>query len=350
MAGKTQRIGVVGASSLLGKELSEELGESTLSTGEFVLLDAEEAVGQLSSAGDEASFIQRLTPTSFEGLDFAFFTGSAEVTRKQWKSARKAGATIVDLTDALEREPSVLVRAPWMRAVLEPGAAIGSAVPDLNTAAVVAAHPAALMLALVVARIHAKLRVAAVAATVMEPASEHGRKAMDELHQQTVSLLSFHDLPREQYDAQVAFNVLPAVGQEAKISFADVAARIERHYRAIASGVLPPLEAQVVHVPVFHGYMASVLVELKEAVSAAAVESALAGEHVEVVTDESDPPSNLSASGQRSVLARIRPATGESIGTRFWLWLAADNLKLAAANAIACAVELRRLRPQGKVQ
>jgi aspartate-semialdehyde dehydrogenase len=30
--------------------------------------------------------------------------------------------------------------------------------------------------------------------------------------------------------------------------------------------------------------------------------------------------------------------------------LAADNLKLAALNAIACATELRRLRPSGKVQ
>jgi aspartate-semialdehyde dehydrogenase len=37
-------------------------------------------------------------------------------------------------------------------------------------------------------------------------------------------------------------------------------------------------------------------------------------------------------------------------GRRFWLWLAADNLKLSALNSIACAAELRRLRPRGKVQ
>ena len=35
---------------------------------------------------------------------------------------------------------------------------------------------------------------------------------------------------------------------------------------------------------------------------------------------------------------------------RFWLWIVADNLKFAAQNAIACAVELNRLRPRGKVQ
>ncbi len=106
----------------------------------------------------------------------------------------------------------------------------------------------------------------------------------------------------------------------------------------------------MIHAPVFHGHTASVLVELERAASVAQVEEALAGEHIEVVTAESDPPSNLSASGQRNVLARVRAASGASAGRRFWLWLATDNLKLAAANAIACAVELRRLRPQGKVQ
>ena len=51
MAGKAQRIGVIGASSLLGKELSEELGESTLSAAELVLLDAEAGGGAAELRG-----------------------------------------------------------------------------------------------------------------------------------------------------------------------------------------------------------------------------------------------------------------------------------------------------------
>ena len=349
MAAKMQRVGVIGASSLLGRELSEELGESVLAAAELVLLDEDELAGQLAAAGDEASFIQRLSAASFVGLDFAFFAGSTDVTRKHWQSARRAGATIVDLSGAIEGEPTVLVRAPWARA-MRTEQAKGFAQPDLNTAAVVAADPAALMLALVASRITAKFPVLEMVATVMEPASEYGRKAMDELHQQTVSLLSFHDLPREEYDAQVAFNLLPAMGQEAKVAFGEVQKRIERHYEVLSEGRLPTLDVQVIHAPVFHGHTASVLVELGRAATTAQVEEALAGEHIELVTEESDPPSNLSASGQRNVLARVRPASGASEGRRFWLWLATDNLKLAAANAIACAVELRRLRPQGKVQ
>jgi len=40
----------------------------------------------------------------------------------------------------------------------------------------------------------------------------------------------------------------------------------------------------------------------------------------------------------------------KGVGRRFWLWIAADNLKLGALNAIACANDLKRVRPRGSVQ
>jgi len=97
--------------------------------------------------------------------------------------------------------------------------------------------------------------------------------------------------------------------------------------------------------------VASVMLELAEEKTAMQVEAALTGETIDVVSDESDPPSNLSAAGQEDIMVRVR-GTGEpgSRSRRFWLWLAADNLKLAALTGIACANELKRLRPQGKVQ
>jgi aspartate-semialdehyde dehydrogenase len=92
------------------------------------------------------------------------------------------------------------------------------------------------------------------------------------------------------------------------------------------------------------------LVEFGEAVTVDGVEAILVGDHIDVVSRESDPPSNLSAAGQEDIMVRVRSADEGEKATRFWLWLAADNLKLAALNAIACATELRRLRPLGKVQ
>jgi aspartate-semialdehyde dehydrogenase len=356
MAEGMYRIAIVGASSLAGKELADELGESLLAASDVTLLDDEEfageTVGQVASVGDEATVIQTIDETSFERMDFVFFAGLPQTTRKYWDAARLAGASIVDMTYALEGETGVSVRAPFVRAAM--GLPAAASHLDFATVAVVSAVPSAVMLALVAERLQAKLPLKNLAATIFEPASEYGREAMDELHQQTVNLLSFQSLPREQYDAQVAFNVLPLLGEAAKVDLVGSAVRIARHY-SVAVPNLPALEAQVVHGPVFHGYVASVLVELEREASVAEVEAALEGEGIDVVAEESDPPSNLSAAGQEDIMALVRSAragggVGMAKGYRFWLWLAADNLKLGALNAIACANDLKRLRPRGSVQ
>ena len=114
---------------------------------------------------------------------------------------------------------------------------------------------------------------------MMEPASEHGRAAMDELHQQTVNLLSFQRLPREQYDAQVAFNLLPALGEAAKVKLSDDgAADSQSLCGACRWARLPALALQMVQAPVFHGYVVSVLVELSRRLTVEEVEAALAGD------------------------------------------------------------------------
>ena len=345
IADRPYRIGIVGAASLAGKELSEALPESPLAACDVVLLDAEDAAGQITTAGDEPSIIQKIDAESFVGIDFVFFAGDPETTRRLWRTARQEGASIVDLSYVLGTEPGVVVRGPWAHLTPRAGEL------DLTTPAVVAAHPVALMLQLIANRLQAKYPVRSISATVFEPASEHGQAAMDELHQQTVSLLSFQQLPRQEYDAQVAFNLLPSLGESAKMNLEATRQRMLDHYRSLKTGAGPELELQLIQAPVFHGYTASVLVELEGAATPAQVEAALQGEHVDLVGAESDPPSNLSAAGQPDVLVRVNVAApGDGASGRFWLWLAADNLKLAALNAIACANELSRLRPQGTVQ
>ena len=288
MAEGMYRIGVVGATSLLGKELSDELQESLLAASDFVLLDDEDEVeGQVTAVGDEATVVQKIDAASFQRMDFVFFAGTADSTQQHWKVAQRAGASLVDMTYALEQEADVPVRAPFVADALRKKS---EGQPGLMTSAVVAAHPAAVMVALVAARLTGTLAVDGMAATVFEPASQYGREAMDELHQQTVNLLSFKNLPRDQYDAQVAFNVLPSVGEGAKVKLGEAEDRIRRHYGLIGKqlgGGLPKLDLQLVQAPVFHGYVASLLVDFAEATTSDAVESALAGEGIDVIADES---------------------------------------------------------------
>jgi aspartate-semialdehyde dehydrogenase len=343
MAGETYRIGVVGASSLAGKELADNLNESSFASSTLVLLDDDDLLGTMTSAGDEAAFIQKLDDDSFDGMDFVFFAGNPEMTKTRWQSARAAGASIVDLTYALTDEKNVAVRAPWL---------VGNRVGvsnglSLATSAIIAAHPVATMLALIAGRVLA-VGLKSMAATVMEPASEHGRGAMDELQQQTINLLSFQPLPKEQYDAQVAFNLLTGLGDTAKIHFAATGQRILKQYTDLGEGRLPELALQLVQAPVFHGYTVSLLIEVASPATIEQVEASLTGPYVDVLTADSEPPSNLTAAGQGDFLVRVTAA--DSAGTRFWIWIAADNIRMHTLNAIACAVELQKLRPDGRVQ
>jgi aspartate-semialdehyde dehydrogenase len=338
------KIAIAGASTLLGRELKEVLEESPLAAATFTLLDEEEVQGQLDQVGDEATFIQAIGPDAFERADFSFFSGTEGLTLRHWRQALAAGSTVLDLSGALDQESGVLIRAPWLGT---------DAAVDLFTPAVVPAHPAALALALLIERLQQAAPVRFAAATLLQPASEFGRAAMDELHQQTVNLLSFQSLPRAIYDAQAAYNLLGGLGEAAAIQLSSAEARIRRHYQALTAGRGPALALQVIHAPVFHGHTFSIAVELERPVEIAALEEALSGEHVDLVLEDTDSPSNLAATGQNDLLVRLRPELGArrtSGVSRLWLWVASDNLRLNAQNAVACALEMRRMRPQGSVQ
>jgi aspartate-semialdehyde dehydrogenase len=206
---------------------------------------------------------------------------------------------------------------------------------------------------LLLERVQQTAPVRFAAATLMIPASEFGRGAMDELHQQTVSLLSFQSLPRAIYDAQSAYNLLGGLGESATIELTNLEARIRRHYESLSAGRWPKVALQLVLAPVFHGFAFSILAELERPVEISALEEALNGEHVDLVLEDTDSPSNLAATGQNDVLVRLRPEkTGRNPNetSRVWLWAASDNLRLNAQNAVECALDLRRLRPQGTVQ
>ncbi len=347
------RIAIVGAASIRGKQLNEALSESSFAASEFLLMDDQQALGQLEAVGDEVTFIQPISADSFERIDFTFFSGSAELTLRHWQAALRAGSSIVDVSAGLEGEAGVLVCAPWVKEGM--GAGMGEAAvagaPNLHTPAVVSAHPAALVLALLMERLQRAGAIRQVSATVLEPASEYGRAALDELHQQTVTLLSFQSIPTQVYDVQVAFNTVGAFGESAKINLAESEARVRRHYALLSGGRLPQLSLQLIHAPVFHGHTFSIAVEYERPVILEQIEATLSAPHVEVIQTDVDAPGNLNSIGDQDISVRVRfDEERVSQSRRLWLWASADNLELSALNAVECAQELRKLRPQGTVQ
>ena len=340
MAGRQIRAAIVGAGTLLGKELAEELNNSGAATWTTILLDeSTDAEAQLTATGDEPVLIQPLSADALDRCDIVFFAGSAETTREYWRRASGESATIVDLSGALEHEPGFSVRCPWLP---------GGTKPDLATLGIVAPHPAALMLALAADRLN-RLELQSISATVLEPASQAGKAGLDELHQQTVSLLSFQSVPTEIFGTQVAFNLQTALGDEAPVRLDATRDIVRRHLRALLPGSLASaVTFQLVQAPVFHGYTISALAMLDRSVPDAELRQALNGGVV--VAEDDTTPSNVAAAEAGDMLINVR-AEGESRTTKgHWLWMASDNLRLAARGAVAAAMELAALRPTDRVQ
>jgi aspartate-semialdehyde dehydrogenase len=341
--GNLYRAAIVGAGSLKGKEVAEMLNERNFPAADIRLLDDDEAMGQLEAMGDEISFIQRVRAEQFEHVDFTFFASDEECTRHNWKDARDAGSTIIDLSSSLENEPGASVRSLWVE---RERARIPA--PELQPGPCVAAHPVAVTLALLLLRAQKAGAIRRVVSTIFEPASEHGQRGMDELHQQTVNLLSFQPLPKDVYDAQVAFNMIARYGHKSQPALDSVEARILRHYQKIAGDTAPQPSLLLLQAPIFHGHALAVFLEMEGAVDLPALSLALAGDHVTIPGAEEDPPSNVSAAGQADIQLELKIDAAQPNGV--WLWVATDNLRISALTAVEIAESMTASRPTGKIQ
>jgi aspartate-semialdehyde dehydrogenase len=333
------RVAIVGAATLKGKEIVEVLRSRNFPAVDVRLLDDDESLGQLEAVGDEMSFIQSVRTEQFERVDFTFFTSDQACTRNNWKVARDLGNTIVDLSFALEEEPEAVIRSPWIER--EAGHPVP---PELQPGPVVVAHPAATVLALLALRAG---KVERMTATLFEPASERGQKGMDELHEQTVNLLSFQDLPKNVFDIQIAFNMVTRYGSRSGLALEAVSERIMKHYRKIAPGAAEP-SLFMVQAPIFHGHVFAIYLETEKPVAMEDFSRMLAGDHVVVTQGSDDAPTNVNAAGQGDILLSL--TRDSSRANAVWLWAASDNLRIAALTAAECAESMTASRPRGQIQ
>jgi aspartate-semialdehyde dehydrogenase len=314
----------VGAESLLGREVRDLAGQSNLGADlRLISESAEESIKKLTAIGDEPSFVAALNPASLEGASAIVLAGSPETARLV--ADLKLDIPIVDIAAALEDRPNARLRAP----LLEPHDF--RVAPD---AIQVIAHPAAIAIALVLTRIQQVFPFRRSLVHVFEPASERGTAGIEELQQQTVNLLSFKPLPKKVYDAQIAYTMLPGFGEDAPLSLAEIEARIERHLATLLSlsGSVPIPSIRLIQAPLFHGYSFSVWIEFEQNPGVAALQQILNEPPIEVRGPDLDPPNNVGVAGQPGVsvgaisIDRNHPQA-------MWLWMAADNLHLAAESA-----------------
>jgi len=311
-------IAIVGSESLLGKEIRDVLRQQPQPYNVQLIGADDEEAGRIVEDDGEPLVITGLDQTRLTTADAVILAGSAESSHRVWDMlAGQRDKPVIDAARTLEELPSSRLAAPLLR-------------PAEAGNPLIIAHPAAVALAMFFSRIE-EFAVRRSLVEIFEPASERGRAGIDELHKQTLKLFAFQGLPKDVFDAQLAYNMLARFGHESPSNLEQIEVSVERHLASLISrGVgarnVPMPSLRLIQAPVFHGYSFSIWVELETSISKDGLATALYAEE--------DPPDNVAVAGETGIsVGGIRPDRNHP--KAFWIWMAADNLRLTAGNAAA---------------
>jgi aspartate-semialdehyde dehydrogenase len=330
--GNLVRVAIVGASSLRGKELKQVLEDRSFPASDIVLLDESLLAGTLTEAAGEPTFIRALDEDSFDGVRFAFFTGNSAVREESWSSARNSGATIIDLTGVTPSGAQTVAAIPSLAAAI-PSLAVQS---KAEAAPSHYSPPAPVIISCTIAAALASFAPSRIVLLFFPPVSEHDQMGIEELETQTTNLLSFRPIANPVFGAQVAFNLLSEQHEGAKPHLDEVRAEAARDVARLLDRHAPIPAIQFVQVPVFYGYAFAAYAEFDSMPGAEQLESAFANLGVKIAAHGEPGPTNISVAGESEIhLARIDP--DPNVAAAVWLWGVADNLRLAATNAVRIA-------------
>jgi aspartate-semialdehyde dehydrogenase len=329
LGSESLRVVIAGAASLRGKDLKRSMEESAFPAGEIRLVDEELSAGTLTDLAGEPAVIQPVDDSTFESIGFAFFAGSPSFAARHAPAARRAGAIAIDLTGGLAGAPDACLWIPTLDQFLDPVRKGNSATFFISPSA-----PAIVATSFAVALKRFSPR--RIVVLFFHPASERGQAGVDELEGQTTKLLTFQPMPQEIFDTQVAFNLLDRWGPASSERLADVQSGIRREVQAYLEGRVPLPALMLVQAPVFYGHAFAAYAEFAGAVDLVEVGQALESAGFRTLPADDAGASNIAVAGESQPFIGL-PQPDPSVNGAFWFWGAADNMRLATANAIRIA-------------
>ncbi len=337
MAEKKFNVAVAGATGAVGNQMIRCLEEMNFPVQSLKLLASHRSVGRTLRFKGELLPVEELKEDSFKGLDIALFSAGGGTSQTFAPFAAKDGCVVVDNSSAWRMDPEVPL-----------------VVPEVNPHAIaqhtnkgIIANPNCSTIQMVVALspIHKKYGIKRIVVSTYQAVSGTGKKAIDELFDQTRAMINFLDYQTKVYPHRIAFNCLPHIDSFLDNGYTKEEMKMVNETRKILEDDTIGVTATTVRVPVFFGHSEAVNVETKDPVSASEVRALL--EEAPGVKVMDDPQQNLyplatdAAGTDLTLVGRIR--ADESISNGINMWVVSDNVrKGAATNAVQIAQVLAK--------
>ena len=329
-------IAIIGATTSVGETLLEILEERKFPVGQIFLLDSEASSGARLEFSGYALKIGDIASFDFSRVQLAFFVSTEEISKEYAEKAASEGCMVIDRTPAFRNDKDVPLIIPEVNKDALEGIGKGKIVssPSCNS----------IQMLMALKPIHDAVGIKRINISTYQSVSGSGKSAAEELASQTAALLNFRDVKCKTFPKQIAFNVLPQVGELLENGYTDEEMKLVHETQKILNDDSIMVNATAVRVPVFIGHAASINIETNEKISAAKVNELLSQASGIELTNQSEWPTPVTeAAGNDSVyVGRVREDISTEKGIN--LWVVTDNMrKGGATNAVQIAEILVKL-------
>ena len=326
-------VAVVGATGAVGNEMIDTLEQRKFPIEKLRLFASERSEGKTLEFEESEFPVETLMEDSFKGIDIALFSAGAERSKIWAPVAAKSGCVVVDNSSQWRMDPGVPLVVPEVNA------------PDLKWHKGIIANPncSTIQMVVVLKPIHDAARIRRVVVTTFQSVSGTGKKAMDELLQQTTDLLNFREIKCNVYPYQIAFNCLPHIDKFLENGYTKEEMKMVNETKKIMGDNAIGVTATTVRVPVFRCHSESLNIETDKKLTADEARAILSSAPGVVVYDAPEKnvyPLAIECAGKdETYVGRIRE--DESIEKGLNMWIVSDNLRKGAAlNAVQIAEKL----------
>ena len=327
---KQYKVGILGATGAVGREMMKILAERSFPVGELHLFASKRSAGKVVEWQGRPIEVEEACPEAFEGLDIVLGAAEADIAKEMAPYIVKAGAVFVDNSSAFRLDPEVPLIVPEINPEDAKNHHGILSNPNCSTIITVTAVNA----------LNAIAPIRAMTASTYQAVSGAGAGGPLELAEQVEALRTGKSVQPKVFSHQIAYNLIPQIGSEQFEGYTSEEMKMQNEGRKIMH--LPELKVSCtcVRVPVVRSHSISVSLHFDNKITVAEAREVLKrAPGVKLVDDlaKKEYPMPLDASNQDIVfVGRIRPDLTDDNG--LCLWCCGDQVrKGAATNAIQIA-------------
>jgi aspartate-semialdehyde dehydrogenase len=317
-----QRIAVIGATGAVGQTTLKILEQRKFPIRELRAYASERSAGKTVTFAGDSITVQKLDSNSFKGIDIVLFSAGAEQSREFAPIAVRAGAVVIDKSNAFRMDPDVPLVVPEINGAAARRHKGILACPNCTT--IVTVMP--------LKPLHDLGRLRRVVATSFQAVSGAGVNGIAELREQTLAWSKGEEIKAKFFPHQIAFNLIPA-GNFVEGGYTGEEVKLVNEIRKILDEPELPISPTTVRVPVFTTHSIAVNAETEKKIGAADAREAFA--HFPGIKLFDDPAHNrypmpLLVEGQDDCfVGRIREDLSCANALNFWV--VGDQLRKGAA-------------------